>query len=75
MPKKHKMKINLTINLLDLDRPCKYSLSSRVTPCECNHTNPSFDFIKIRKLMEKLAELIDAINVATERWLELAEKV
>jgi ATP-binding cassette subfamily F protein uup len=39
------------------------------------YNNPSSDFTKVQKLTEKLAELTDAIDQATERWLELAERV
>jgi ATP-binding cassette subfamily F protein uup len=39
------------------------------------YSNPSSDFTKVQKLTEKLAELTDAIDAATERWLELAERV
>lgn len=39
------------------------------------YTQASSDFTKVQKLTEKLVELNNAINVATERWLELAEKV
>ena len=39
------------------------------------YSNPSSDFTKVQKLTEKLAELTDAIDAATERWLELAARV
>ena len=39
------------------------------------YSNPSSDFTKVQKLTEKLAELTHAIDSATERWLELAERV
>ena len=39
------------------------------------YSNPSSDFTKVQKLTEKLAELTNAIDAATERWLELAERV
>jgi ATP-binding cassette subfamily F protein uup len=39
------------------------------------YNNPSSDFTKVQKLTEKLAELTNAIDQATERWLELAERV
>jgi ATP-binding cassette subfamily F protein uup len=39
------------------------------------YSNPSSDFTKVQKLTEKLAELTNAIDSATERWLELAERV
>jgi ATP-binding cassette subfamily F protein uup len=39
------------------------------------YSNPSSDFTKVQKLTEKLAELTHAIDQATERWLELAERV
>lgn len=37
------------------------------------YTNPSDDFEALQQLTERLAELTQAIDRATERWLELAE--
>jgi ATP-binding cassette subfamily F protein uup len=37
--------------------------------------NPPSDFDEITKLSEKLAELSASIDSATERWMELAERV
>ena len=37
------------------------------------YTNPSDDFEELQQLTERLAELTQAIDTATERWLELAE--
>ena len=37
--------------------------------------NTSSDFTKVQKLTDQLAELTHAIDTATERWLELAERV
>lgn len=39
------------------------------------YNNPPSDFNEVQKLTDKLAELTDAIDSATERWLELAERV
>lgn len=37
--------------------------------------NPPSGFVEVRRLSEQLAELTQAIDTATERWLELAERV
>ncbi|MCP2731028.1 ABC-F family ATP-binding cassette domain-containing protein [Limnofasciculus baicalensis] len=37
--------------------------------------NPPSDFMEIQKLTQRLAELSQRIDSATERWLELAERV
>ncbi|MGG6293387.1 ABC-F family ATP-binding cassette domain-containing protein [Leptolyngbya sp. AN02str] len=37
------------------------------------YENPSSDFAEMQKLTERLAELTQQIDTATERWLELAE--
>lgn len=39
------------------------------------YRNPPGGFTKVQQLSERLAELTDAIDTATERWLELAERV
>ncbi len=39
------------------------------------YNNPPNDFTEMQKLTERLAELTNAIDTATERWLELAERV
>lgn len=39
------------------------------------YNNPPTDFTEMQKLTEKLAELTHGIDTATERWLELAERV
>ncbi|XWK89766.1 MAG: ABC-F family ATP-binding cassette domain-containing protein [Phormidium sp.] len=39
------------------------------------YNNPPSDFNEVQKLTDKLAELTEAIDSATERWLELAERV
>ena len=39
------------------------------------YNNPPSDFIEIQKLTQRLAELSQGIDNATERWLELAERV
>jgi ABC transport system ATP-binding/permease protein len=36
-------------------------------------TSPPSDFVKVQELYEKLESLNQAIETATERWLELAE--
>jgi ATP-binding cassette subfamily F protein uup len=38
------------------------------------YTNPPAGFTEVQKLSERLAELTEAIDTATERWLELAER-
>lgn len=38
------------------------------------YNNPSSGFTEMQRLSERLAELSQAINAATERWLELAER-
>jgi ATP-binding cassette subfamily F protein uup len=38
------------------------------------YNNPPSDFIEMQQLTEQLAELSQAIDTATERWLELAER-
>ncbi|MFB2837530.1 ABC-F family ATP-binding cassette domain-containing protein [Floridanema evergladense] len=38
------------------------------------YNNPPSDFSELQKLTDKLAELTEAIDSATERWLELAER-
>jgi ATP-binding cassette subfamily F protein uup len=38
------------------------------------YNNPSSDFTEMQRLTEKLAQLSQAIDTATERWLELAER-
>ncbi len=37
--------------------------------------NPPSDFMEIQKLTQRLAELSQRIDSATERWLELAERI
>ncbi|WP_267383372.1 ABC-F family ATP-binding cassette domain-containing protein [Cyanobacterium sp. uoEpiScrs1] len=37
------------------------------------YDNPPSDFTKMQKLTKELAQLIESIEVATRRWLELAE--
>lgn len=39
------------------------------------YNNPPSDFNELQKLTDKLAELTEAIDSATERWLELAERL
>ncbi len=39
------------------------------------YQNPSSDYSEMQQQTERLAELITAIDTATERWLELAERV
>lgn len=39
------------------------------------YTNPPSDFTQLQQLTERLAELSQTIDTATERWLELAERV
>jgi ATP-binding cassette subfamily F protein uup len=39
------------------------------------YKNPPSGFSQVQKLSERLAELTQAIDTATERWLELAERV
>ncbi|UBF27649.1 ABC-F family ATP-binding cassette domain-containing protein [Kovacikia minuta CCNUW1] len=39
------------------------------------YKNPPSGFSQVQKLSERLAELTEAIDTATERWLELAERV
>ncbi|MBD2462662.1 ABC-F family ATP-binding cassette domain-containing protein [Oscillatoria sp. FACHB-1407] len=38
------------------------------------YNNPPTDFVEMQQLTERLAELTQAIDTATERWLELAER-
>lgn len=38
------------------------------------YNNPPSGFTEVQKLSERLAELSEAIDTATERWLELAER-
>ncbi|MCU0532731.1 MAG: ABC-F family ATP-binding cassette domain-containing protein [Hydrococcus sp. Prado102] len=38
------------------------------------YNEPPSDFNEMQQLTERLAQLIDAIDTATERWLELAER-
>ncbi|MFB2935391.1 ABC-F family ATP-binding cassette domain-containing protein [Aerosakkonemataceae cyanobacterium BLCC-F154] len=38
------------------------------------YNNPPSDFNELQQLTDKLAELTEAIDSATERWLELAER-
>ncbi|MGI0485531.1 ABC-F family ATP-binding cassette domain-containing protein [Pantanalinema rosaneae CENA516] len=38
------------------------------------YTNPPSDFAQLQQLTERLAELSQTIDTATERWLELAER-
>lgn len=38
------------------------------------YNNPTTDFSEMQQLTEQLAQLIHAIDTATERWLELAER-
>ncbi len=38
------------------------------------YNNPPTDFTVVQQMTERLAELTDAIDVATERWMELAER-
>jgi ATP-binding cassette subfamily F protein uup len=39
------------------------------------YNNPPTDFVELQQLTERLAELSQAIDSATERWLELAERI
>ncbi len=39
------------------------------------YSNPPSDYVELQKLTTRLAELSTAIDTATERWLELAERV
>ncbi|MGA9379837.1 MAG: ATP-binding cassette domain-containing protein, partial [Phormidium sp.] len=39
------------------------------------YNNPPSDFNELQQLTDKLAELTEAIDSATERWLELAERI
>lgn len=39
------------------------------------YNNPPSDFSEVQRLSERLAELTEAIDTATERWMELAERV
>ena len=36
--------------------------------------NPPTDFTKVQELSEKLSVLNEEIDIATERWMELAER-
>lgn len=38
------------------------------------YNNPPSDFTEMQQLSEQLAQLVQAIDTATERWLELAER-
>lgn len=38
------------------------------------YQNPPSDFVELQKLSERLAELTQAIDTGTERWLEFAER-
>jgi ABC transport system ATP-binding/permease protein len=38
------------------------------------YNNPPSDFTEMQQLSEQLAQLVHAIDTATERWLELAER-
>jgi ATP-binding cassette subfamily F protein uup len=38
------------------------------------YNNPPSDFAQMQELSERLAQLVGAIDTATERWLELAER-
>jgi len=38
------------------------------------YNNPPSDFSEMQQLSEQLAQLVQAIDTATERWLELAER-
>ncbi|NHC37628.1 ABC-F family ATP-binding cassette domain-containing protein [Scytonema millei] len=38
------------------------------------YNNPPGDFTEMQQLSEQLAQLVQAIDTATERWLELAER-
>jgi ATP-binding cassette subfamily F protein uup len=38
------------------------------------YNNPPSDFTEMQELSERLAQLVRAIDTATERWLELAER-
>ncbi len=38
------------------------------------YSDPTMDFAEIQTLTARLAELSEAIDIATERWLELAER-
>jgi ATP-binding cassette subfamily F protein uup len=38
------------------------------------YTNPPSDFTQLQQLTERLAELNQTIDTATDRWLELAER-
>ncbi|MBE9169834.1 ABC-F family ATP-binding cassette domain-containing protein [Pleurocapsales cyanobacterium LEGE 06147] len=38
------------------------------------YNNPPSDFAQMQELSERLARLVQAIDTATERWLELAER-
>ncbi|MGL4619943.1 ABC-F family ATP-binding cassette domain-containing protein [Chroococcidiopsis sp.] len=38
------------------------------------YNNPPGDFTEMQQLSEQLAQLVQAIDMATERWLELAER-
>ncbi|MGC8711733.1 MAG: ABC-F family ATP-binding cassette domain-containing protein [Leptodesmis sp.] len=39
------------------------------------YNNPPTDFVELQQLTDRLAELSQAIDAATERWLELAERI
>lgn len=39
------------------------------------YRNPPGGFTEVQRMSERLAELVEAIDTATERWLELAERV
>jgi ABC transport system ATP-binding/permease protein len=39
------------------------------------YNNPPSDFTEMQQLTERLAQLLQAIDTATERWLELAERL
>ena len=41
---------------------------------EILYNNPPSDFAQMQQLSARLAELVQAIDTATERWLELAER-
>lgn len=39
------------------------------------YTNPPTDFVQLQQMTERLAELTETIETATERWMELAERI
>ncbi|HBE17871.1 MAG TPA: multidrug ABC transporter ATP-binding protein [Cyanobacteria bacterium UBA11149] len=82
--KNTKSKQNSQSNKLSFNEKREYeSLEVKITKMEAEkeeiekilYNNPQSDFTEMQKLTTRLAELTDKIDAATERWLELAERV